>query len=332
MKLTINSNFQFRVRAIEYAPDGNITLSIDADNATDGGIYQYRTDLSEQCAREKVPVSLVQYASDFTESHPVKEKTRSSYLLMLRHLRTYGDTEMEKISTAYLQNFIAYMESQGLGRRTVRLYFQKLACVLHHAYKNNLFDDRILQRVQRPQKPKDRKCFLTEQEVRRLYDTEVPENQEGIRQMFLFSCFSGLRFCDVTTLKWSSVKRVNNRMYLDFRQTKTGVDEVLPLCSQAEEILRARGRKGAYVFDSVYQQKANQSIRKWCKAARIKKPVTYHTSRHTFCVMLLSHDVPIFTVQRLMGHTEISTTETYADLLNKTKSKALKKLPVFTGR
>ena len=48
--------------------------------------------------------------------------------------------------------------------------------------------------------------------------------------------------------------------------------------------------------------------------------------------MLLSHDIPIFTVQQLMGHSDVSTTEIYADLLNKTKSKALKKLPVFTGR
>ena len=206
MKLTINSNFQFRVRAIEYATDGNITLSIDADNATDGGIYQYRTDLDERCAREKVQISLVQYTTDFTESHHVKEKTKSTYQMMLNHLKNYGDIDLEHITTAYLQDFITYMESQGLGRGTVRLYFQKLACVLHHAYKNELFDDRILQRVQRPQKPKDRKCFLSEREVKRLYNIEIPERQKPIREMFFFSCMTGLRFCDVTKLKWTDIK------------------------------------------------------------------------------------------------------------------------------
>ena len=72
-------------------------------------------------------------------------------------VKGYGDIDMEHITTIYLQNFITHMESQCLGRGTVRLYSQKLACVLHHAYKNELFDVRILDRAQRPQKLKDKK-------------------------------------------------------------------------------------------------------------------------------------------------------------------------------
>ena len=51
---------------------------------------------------------------------------------------------------------------------SVRLYFQKLACVLHDAYKNELFDGRILQRVKRPKKEQEKKCFLSETELKRL--------------------------------------------------------------------------------------------------------------------------------------------------------------------
>lgn len=332
MKLTVNSNFPFRISAINYASDGNVTLTIESESTTTESQYRYEADFGMQQAEEHVPISLAQYTSDFTESHAVKEKTKISYRLMLKHLRDYGDIDLEHITTAYLQDFIAYLESQGLQRGTVRLYFQKLACVLHHAYKNELFDDRILQRVQRPQKPKDKKCFLSEREVKRLYNIDIPERQKPIREMFLFSCMTGLRFCDVTQLKWSDIKRQNKHLYLDFMQQKTGEDEYLPLCTQAEAILNSRERKGTYVFDRTCEQTANKSVKRWCKQARIKKPVTYHTSRHTFCVMLLTHDIPIFTVQKLMCHSDVSTTEIYADLLNKTKSKALKKLPVFSRR
>lgn len=332
MKLTVNSNFPFRISAINYASDGNVTLTIESEATTTESQYRYEADFGMQQAEERVPVSLVQYASDFTESHHVKEKTKSSYLLMLKHLKGYGDIDLEHITTIYLQDFITYMESQGLGRGTVRLYFQKLACVLHHAYKNELFDDRILQRVQRPQKPKDKKCFLSEREVKRLYNIEIPEKQKPIREMFFFSCMTGLRFSDVTKLKWTDVKRRNKHLYLDFMQQKTGADETMPLCTQAENILMSRERKGTYVFENICPQHANQTIKKWCKLARIKKNVSYHTSRHTFCVMLLSHDIPIFTVQQLMGHSDVRTTEVYADLLNKTRSKAVRKLPVFSER
>lgn len=330
MKLTVNSNFPFQISAINYASDGNITITIESDAATRDASYRYEADFGRRHTEERVTTSLVQYASDFTGSHPVKEKTKASYRLMIRHLKDYGDVDMENISTAYLQGFITHLETHGLQRRTVRLYFQKLACVLHNAYKNDMFDDRILQRVKRPQRPQDRKCFLSEQEVRRLCQVKIPERQEGMRQMFLFSCMTGLRFSDVTKLKWTDVKRRNKHLYLDFMQQKTGSDETMPLCTQAENILMARERKGTHVFENICPQHANQTIKKWCRLARIKKNVSYHTSRHTFCVMLLSHDIPIFTVQQLMGHSDVRTTEVYADLLNRTKSKAVRKLPVFS--
>ena len=284
MKLTVNSNFPFRISAISYATDGNITISIESDAATHDASYRYEADFGMQHTEERVTTSLVQYASDFAESHPVKEKTRVSYRLMIRHLKDYGDVDMENVTTAYLQDFITHMESQGLQRGTVRLYFQKLACVLHNAYKNDLFDDRILQRVKRPQRPQDKKCFLSEQEVRRLYQVKIPESQEGMRQMFLFSCMTGLRFSDVTKLKWTDVKRRNKHLYLDFMQQKTGSDETMPLCTQAENILMTRERKGTYVFENICPQHANQTIKKWCKLARIKKECELpHVKAYLLC-------------------------------------------------
>lgn len=100
MKLTVNSNFPFRISAINYATDGNITISIESDAATHDALYRYEADFGMQQAEERVPVSLVQYACDFTESHHVKEKTKSSYLLMLKHLKGYGDIDLEHITTA----------------------------------------------------------------------------------------------------------------------------------------------------------------------------------------------------------------------------------------
>ena len=59
--------------------------------------------------------------------------------------------------------------------------------------------------------------------------------------------------------------------------------------------------------------------------------MSFHSARHTFCVLLLTKEVPIYTVQQLMCHSDIGSTNVYADLLNKTKAKAVKKLPRIIG-
>jgi site-specific recombinase XerD len=212
---------------------------------------------------------------------------------------------------------------------SVRLYFQKLACVLHDAYKNGLFDDRILQRVKRPKREQEKKSFLSETELKKLTKHQLPEEYNNIQKMFLFSCMTGLRYSDVQGLRWKDVKRNGKHLQLEFHQQKTDTYESLPMCAEAEAILHSLKRNGIYVFQEETNQKVNAVIKKWCKKAKIKKSVSFHSARHTFCVLLLTKDIPLYTVQQLMCHSDIGTTKVYADLLNKTKAKAVKKMPVI---
>jgi site-specific recombinase XerD len=244
---------------------------------------------------------------------------------MCKHLEAYGDCAIDKVTTSYLQGFIAYLQQQNMKTGTVRLYFQKLACVLHDAYKNGLFDDRILQRVKRPKREQEKKSFLTEMELKKLTSHRLSDEYNNIQKMFLFSCLTGLRYSDVQGLRWKDVKRNSKHLQLEFHQQKTDTHERLPLCAEAEGLLRSQKRNGEYVFKEETNQKVNVVLKRWCKEAKIKKPVSFHSARHTFCVLLLTKDVPIYTVQQLMCHSDINATKVYADILSKTK--ALKKIP-----
>ena len=161
MNVRIESNFQFSVASIKYAPNGELCITLSSENMHDESHYQYSACLGDGQAEEKPSVSLLQYAREFAASANIKAKTKDTYRLMCDHLETYGDITIDKVTTAYLQGFIGHLQSQGLKTGTVRLYFQKLACVLHDAYKNGLFDDRILQRVKRPRREQEKKCFLS---------------------------------------------------------------------------------------------------------------------------------------------------------------------------
>lgn len=330
MNIKIESDFRFSVVSIQYSATGELSISLSSDVFPSSTRYQYSASLGSGQAEEKPAISLLEYTKSYAASANIKPQTKDTYRLMCRHLEAYGDTTIEKVSTAYLQDFIQYLQSQGLMTGTVRLYFQKLACVLHDAYKNGFFDDRILQRVKRPKREQKKRCFLTEKDLKNLTKTKLSDEYNNIQTMFLFSCMTGLRYGDVQGLRWKDVKRNGKHLQLEFHQQKTDTYERLPLCAEAEALLRAQKRSGEYVFKEETNQKVNVVLKRWCKKAKIKKPVSFHSARHTFCVLLLTKDVPIYTVQQLMCHSDIGTTKVYADLLNKTKAKALRKLPSLT--
>lgn len=332
MDIRIKTNFQFLVSSIQYAPNGELCITLMSDTATEEKHFEYTANLGSGQAEERPQTSLAEYVRRYVGSSNIKEKTKSSYHLMLKHLLRYGDRTLEEVTTGYLQGFIGYLEATGMAQNTVRLYFQKMTCVLHNASKEGLFDDRILQRVQRVKRPKDKKSFLTEAELNRLIRARRYGKHSNIESMFLFSCMTGLRFGDVKALKWKDVRHDGKHLRLEFLQHKTGTCESLPLCEGAEALLRGLKRKGDYVFEPVTNQWTNKVLKTWMRDARIRKPATFHTARHTFCVMLLTKEVPIFTVQKLMCHSDIGTTKVYADILNRTKDKAVRKLPYFDVR
>lgn len=140
MNIKIDSDFQFSVVSIQYTATGELSICLSSDDFSSGTHYQYSASLGNGQAEERPSITLLQYAKSYATSVNVKSKTRDSYRLMCNHLETYGDITIDKVTTAYLQDFIQHLQSQGLKTGSVRLYFQKLACVLHDAYKNGLFD------------------------------------------------------------------------------------------------------------------------------------------------------------------------------------------------
>ena len=330
MNIKIESNFQFSVAAIHYSATGELCITLNSGKTSPNDRYQYTACLGSGRAEEKPAVSLLQYSTGYAQAADIRAKTKDTYRHMCKHLEAYGDSPIDKVTTPYLQGFIAYLQQQNMKTGTVRLYFQKLACVLHDAYKNGLFDDRILKRVKRPRREQGKKCFLSEAELKKLTKHQMSEEYNNIQKMFLFSCMTGLRYSDVQGLRWKDVKRNGKHLRLEFHQQKTDTHERLPLCAEAEGILRSVRRSGEFVFKTESNQRVNKVLKRWCKEAKIKKPVSFHSARHSFCVLLLTKEVPIYTVQQLMCHSDIGTTKVYADLLNKTKAKAVKRLPAIT--
>ena len=144
---------------------------------------------------------------------------------------------------------------------------------------------------------------------------------------FLFCCYTGLRYSDFCQLTPENFIRINGKRWLYFKSVKTGVEIRLPLHLLFES--RALGILDRYpdigsLAALPCNSEVNKQLRKLAGLCGIKKRITYHVSRHTCATLLVHQGVAITTVQKLLGHTSVKTTQIYSEVLSSTIVRDLK--------
>lgn len=181
-----------------------------------------------------------------------------------------------------------------------------------------------LSRHERAKTSKGKREYLTIDEVKALVAT--PCKREDIKQAYLFACNCGLRLGDVRKLKWGDITKGGDKWMLSVMMNKSEKPVHIPLGVQARRWLPKR--KGAdadsLVFGSLPNDThINDHLKMWAAKAGITKAVTYHTSRHTFATMLLTLGADLYTVSKLLGHSQIKNTQIYAELIDRRKDEAV---------
>ena len=172
---------------------------------------------------------------------------------------------------------------------------------------------------------KTERQFLTERELQLIEETtfKVPSTQH-VKDLFIFACYTGLSFIDVSKLKIDHlVKGMDGNDWLYTKRTKTDEPLKIPLLPKAIEIID-KYKSNASLLENgrllpIYSnQMINRTLRDIANACGIRKKVTFHVARHTFATAItLSNGVPIETVSKLLGHTKLSTTQIYARVVEK---------------
>lgn len=205
-------------------------------------------------------------------------------------------------------------------------YFCKFKVCIREAYRDRIIPEDVCQFVTPPKGENPERSYLSQDEVRRLSATEC--SRPVMKQAFLFSCLTGLRWSDIKKMTWSEVQEFDGGTRIVFKQKKTKQQEYLDIASQAANLLGERRGDDEKVFqDLKYTTHELKLLSEWAKSAGITKHVSFHTGRHTFAVLMLNIGTDIYTVQKLLGHRDIKTTQIYARLLDKTKQAAVAKIP-----
>lgn len=176
--------------------------------------------------------------------------------------------------------------------------------------------------------------FLERDELDTIAMLTIPrENMRVVRDVFIFSCYTGLSYIEVKNLNKSDiVNGIDGGQWIMVRRQKTKTPVKLPLLDEAKAILEKYANYPAvennYSLLRVFSgQKINQYLKKIAKLCNIEKNLTFHVARHTFATTItLLNDVPIETVSKLLGHTKLSTTQKYARVIEKKISKDMAQL------
>jgi integrase len=233
---------------------------------------------------------------------------------------------LDKDAKAWAHDFRRRLDYHPLAQNSKVSYFNKLRACLHQAFKDRIIQYDPSDGVESFASEEGTRMYLTIEELQRLSHTEC--RYPNVRTAFLFSCLTGLRRSDVERLTWGDVHEQGGYTRIIFKQKKTKGQEYLDISNQAAELMGERGKPGEKVFkDFMTPYATNQAIQEWVYRAGIDKKITFHCGRHTFAVMMLDLGTDIYTVSKLLGHRELTTTQIYAKVLDKNKQAAVSRIP-----
>ena len=245
------------------------------------------------------------------------------------------DMPIEAITEDLFKEFRFYLKKKRFTTKTVNRHLCWLSRLMYRAVSKriiryNPFEDATYEKEERKIR------FLQKSDVAKLMALKVNDKEaEQARQMFLFSCFTGLAIADMERLKFSHIQTAaDGRRYIRKERQKTKVESVVPLHPIAEEILnRCRENQAvkeegdALVFPRGCSRSVmNSKLSTVGLACGIRQRLSFHMARHTFGTLSLSAGIPIESIAKMMGHASISSTQIYAQVTNKKISEDMDKL------
>ena len=212
--------------------------------------------------------------------------------------------------------------------------FARIMVALNKAERDGIIlknPGKDIDRKLKPHSEQKTRCYLSLEEIQKIIETEYkPDND--IKPAFLFCCFSGLRYSDVSKLTWKEITASQDGYaQIETTMQKTGKSITIPLSDNALKWLPERegNLPESRIFYKLPDQVNNADVRlrTLIKKAGISKHVTFHVARHSFATLTLTYGADLYTVSKLLGHANIRTTQVYAKIVDESKRKAVNLIP-----
>lgn len=280
-------------------------------------------------------------------THNLADCTIGKFHTTQKYLLVYVQKKYER-SDVFLQNldyeFILGFESflrkyrsrpsQGtIGNNVAMKHIQRLKKMIRLAYDMDWIQRDPFTKFKLTYEKKGRE-FLTKEELEKIEKISTPiERLSTVRDLFVFSCYTGLSYIDVINLSQDSIVKGNDgKKWIKTKRQKTGVPVKIPLLEKAEKLIinykeHPRTENTNRLLPYMSNQKLNSYLKEIADLCKISKSLTFHMARHTFATTItLTNNVPVETVSKLLGHTKIATTQIYAQVVEKKISEDMNQL------
>jgi integrase/recombinase XerD len=313
--------------------DGNGILTAKVIKAHYKGDKRFNIGIKEYFNKHKHELELLEAAKKISEGTVKHYRTSEKHLGTFLQLYKKGaDVGINEIDYSFINEFDLYLKSKyksksdkSISNNYANKQHSRLRTVLHKAVREGFINANPYQTF-RLKAEKAVRDYLTEGELNSLSSHSLQGNLslQRVRDCFLFSCYTGLRYEDAFNLKMTDINyETDGTVSLTITMGKTNDRVYVPLLEPAIRIMAHYSDDDARkVFNFVLPRYSNQKVNTYLKTivdlAGINKELTHHVARHTCATLLLNKGMPIEVVQKILGHADIRTTKIYARMLNTT--------------
>ncbi|MEA5402164.1 site-specific integrase [Arcicella sp. DC2W] len=294
------------------------------------------------CQNSKVPepplkqVSFTQFYTDQLEAErALKQPSWRTRKLTLDYFKEFCvDVKFSEVKYSMIQKFEFFLNTKSLHTNTIAKHHKHIRKYIIQAIKSRLIlpQDNPYNDFSVNKSP-FKSQFCTEEELKRLEELTFNANEkmlERCRDMFLFGCYTGLRFNDVYKLKPSHFHNTNEGLILEYQANKTskfGEKYLFKLFAGKPQMiaLKYMPLNNTTLFKGLTNPKVNLSLKALAKQANINKPLRFKDSRDTFGTIMISK-APITVVKDEMQHSYLTTTQKYLHLTPEMKKQELSKI------
>lgn len=262
------------------------------------------------------------------------QNTYNKYKTVYNHLNEFikeryhrEDLAFRELTSDFIREFDFFLRiDKECTHNTVWVYTMPVIALADLAIKKGLIRQNPFEDYEISMEETDRSYLLKGNVEKLMLLKPSKDKYEFVKDIFIFSCFTGLSFIDIQKLKWSNIQSFfDGHQWIISRRKKSDVASNVRLLEIPNRIIeKYRGiTRNDYVFPVPSNATCNSHVKKMIEEAQIvtEQKITFHTARHTFATMFLTEGVPLESLSKMMGHKNISTTQIYAKITSQKISK-----------
>lgn len=293
----------------------------------------------------EVIIALISFFQTYTEEiqarNEIKTKSLAKYHQSIASLKEFvlykfrqNDITIKLLNFDFINAYDIYLANEKkLNRNTINKYHSRLKSVINQLQglgfiNHNPYSNFKLITV------KSERIFLDNTELKKIEELDLSNNLslEKVRDIFIFSCYTGIRFQDAQSLKESNLTKTEEQSYIKFNQQKTSNSVFIPLLPKALQIIEKYSTIEERIIlkkllPKITNQKLNAYLKVIANLSGINKELTHHMARHTFATTVcLNNNMPMEDLSKLLGHSSIKTTQIYGRITEQRLTKSIENI------